>query len=95
MGSQKYTPVFLAKEDLDVALGNAYTTRNAEQAKRYNQKADDLRLEFEKAQEEHVHVSSAKAKRQAKERADVALKSSEKARATARKIADAGMPKVR
>ena len=49
---QQYVPLFLAKEDLDVAVSSAYRQRNATQIKLYRDKAD-------KAEDEYNQVRAA------------------------------------
>ena len=43
---QQYVPLFLAKEDLDVAVSSAYRQRNATQIKLYRDKVDKAEDEY-------------------------------------------------
>ena len=43
---QQYVPLFLAKEDLDVAVQSAYKQRNATQIKLYRDKANKFEDEY-------------------------------------------------
>lgn len=44
---QQYVPLFLNKEDLDIAVQSAYAQRNAAQIKLYKDKADRYQQEYE------------------------------------------------
>jgi hypothetical protein len=44
---QQYVPLFLCKEDLDVAVQSAYVQRNAAQIRLYKDKADKYRAEYD------------------------------------------------
>ena len=43
---QQYVPLFLAKEDLDIAVQSAYKQRNAAQIKLYRDKANKFDEEY-------------------------------------------------
>lgn len=44
---QQYVPLFLNKEDLDIAVQSAYAQRNAAQIKLYKDKADRYQQEYD------------------------------------------------
>lgn len=44
---QQYVPLFLCKEDLDIAVQSAYVQRNAAQIKLYRDKADKYQADYD------------------------------------------------
>jgi len=91
---QNYVPIFFAKEDLDVALGNAHLRRGQGQSAQLRQHADKLAAEYEEAKEVYASASDRRAKRRAKDRADKALAGSQKALERAAKVEAAGLPRI-
>lgn len=49
---QQYVPLFLTKEDLDVAVGGAYRQRNAAQIKAVKEKAAQYEEEYQQVMRE-------------------------------------------
>jgi hypothetical protein len=49
---QQYVPLFLTKEDLDVAVGGAYRQRNASQISAVKEKAAQYEEEYQAAMKE-------------------------------------------
>lgn len=91
---QSHTPIFLAKEDLDTALGTAHAKRNSVQADELRKKAAKLTQEYEEAKKIYADCTDKKEKKQAKERADKALAGADKAREQAAKVEKASLPKI-
>jgi hypothetical protein len=52
MSLQQYVPLFLTKEDLDVAVGGAYRQRNASQISAVKEKAAQYKEEYQAAMKE-------------------------------------------
>ncbi len=57
---QQYVPLFLCKEDLDIAVQSAYAQRNAAQIKLYKDKADKYQADYDQVgavseQRHHKH----------------------------------------
>lgn len=90
---QTYVPLFLCKEDLDIAVDDAYKVRNAAQIKQYRDRAGKLEDEYrsisqqyEKADERQKKGLQSKTEK-AKQKLDIAL---EKAQSVER----APLPKI-
>lgn len=87
----RYTPLFFSKDDLDVALRDAYLARDNEAQADARAKATRAREELAAAEAEVAAAADAKAKKTAQKKVDTALKRVEQyeqrlTEATAKKV---------
>lgn len=76
--SARYTPLFFSKDDLDIALHDAFVARDTEQQASERAKADRARQELVEAEGEVAAAQDARTKKSAEKKADAAKKRLEK-----------------
>ncbi|MEW5314015.1 MAG: hypothetical protein WDW38_005543 [Sanguina aurantia] len=92
-GLQQYVPLFLCKEDLDVAVQSAYRQRNAAQIKLYSDKAEKLEDDFAQISQQLV-VASGRDKSGLETKAAKARQKMEVAREKSDSVEKAPLPKI-
>lgn len=70
----RYTPLFFSKDDLDMALKDAYMTRDNEAQAEARGKAERARSELQEAQTEAQSAAEGRLKKAAERKADAAFK---------------------
>lgn len=89
----QYVPLFLAKEDLDIAVQSAYKQRNAAQIKLYRDKANKFTDEYNQVQVQ-ANSATGREKSSLESRANKAKQKADQAKEKADSVEKAPMPKI-